>query len=59
MAWRQLQTIAQNNRAILREELAESPTVCPNDSTNLDIRFDGVRHCPFDGWVWDGRPFPK
>lgn len=59
MAWRQLQTIAETNRRILVEELREPPVYCPNDSTTLDITAEGVCHCPFDGWVWDGRPFPK
>lgn len=59
MSWRQLQTIAETNRQILAEELREPPVYCPNDSTTLDITEAGVYHCPFDGWIWDGRPFPK
>lgn len=55
MSWEQLTAIYET--AAAEQEAADSvaPTACPNDGEPLEER-EGVLHCPFDGWVWDGQP---
>lgn len=35
---------------------ASAPLACPNDGEPLKAGPDGELRCPFDGWMWDGRP---
>lgn len=56
MAWEELLSIQE---AASREQVARDstpPVACPNDGEPLDENRDGVLHCKFDGWTWDGQP---
>ncbi len=55
MAWEELLSVIRTDQAERQEDDAAPPVACPNDGEPLDER-DGVLHCKFDGWVWDGQP---
>lgn len=53
MSWQQYRDILQRDAEVRREERDARPVDCPNDGTPLEER-DGILHCPFDGWTWEG-----
>jgi hypothetical protein len=55
MSWEELLGIYQSARADREARDSVPPVACPNDGEPLEER-DGVVHCKFDGWVWDGQP---
>ncbi|MEU4804316.1 hypothetical protein [Actinosynnema sp. NPDC023587] len=42
--------ISREAAALVREDVARTPTACPNDGEPLARNSNGVLHCPFDGW---------
>lgn len=52
MSWAELQAVLKD--AENEAERDDPPVACPNDGTPLESGPDGVLHCPFDGWIWDG-----
>jgi hypothetical protein len=53
--WYGLLSILTEARDIAREEEAAAPVACPNDGEPLQAGPRGELHCPFDGYVYDGR----
>lgn len=56
MSWEQLGAIFESAVAEREADDAAPPLACPNDGTPLGTGPDGELFCPFDAWVWDGRP---
>lgn len=54
MSWEQLQSMRDSALAEAEAHARQTPTRCPRDGTLLDRNREGVVHCPFDGWIWDG-----
>jgi hypothetical protein len=57
VSWEQLQSIRETAMASAEANANRTPTNCPNDGTFLDRNRDGVLHCPYDGWMWNGIDF--
>jgi len=55
MSWEQLGSIYESAREEQASIDSTAPVACPNDGEPLEER-DGVLHCKFDGWAWDGQP---
>lgn len=52
--WFGLLAIAQEAREMRREDRARQPIECPHDGQPLDMNAEGILHCPYDGWIWNG-----
>lgn len=52
--WFGLLAIAQEAREMRREDRARQPIECPHDGQPLDMNAEGILHCPYDGWTWNG-----
>lgn len=48
--WNDLLAIIHEAAQTYADELAQPPTVCPNDGTVLETNPYGELRCPFDGW---------
>lgn len=55
-SWDQLGSIFAQAIAEREADDAADPVACPNDGEPLRADTSGNLRCPFDGWVWDGRP---
>lgn len=56
MAWEQLQSMIEASREDQAARDSTPPVACPNDGEPLEENEEGVLHCRFDGWIWDGQP---
>lgn len=55
-SWDQLGSIFAQAVADRETDDATDPVACPNDGEPLREDKNGNLRCPFDGWIWDGRP---
>lgn len=51
--WWDLVAIRREARALAEQERNRRPVACPNDGEPL-TEVNGVLHCRYDGWIWDG-----
>jgi hypothetical protein len=56
MSWEELLSIQESARADQEARDSVPPTGCPNDGEPLETNAEGIVHCKFDGWTWDGQP---